>query len=38
MACCILGCPNRGMNASKDITYHLFPHPVKGRFNSFGLI
>lgn len=30
MSCCILGCQNRGPRARKDITYHLFPHPVKG--------
>lgn len=30
MSCCILGCPNQGSTPSKDTTYHLFPHPVKG--------
>lgn len=30
MSCCIIGCPNRGLKARKDVTYHLFPHPVKG--------
>lgn len=30
MSCCIVGCPNEGTAASKETTYHLFPHPVKG--------
>lgn len=31
MSCCIIGCPNEGVNASKETTYHLFPHPTKGK-------
>lgn len=30
MSCCIIGCENEGPSASKDTTYHLFPHPEKG--------
>lgn len=35
MSCCIIGCPNEGAAASKETTYHLFPHPVKGGFFLF---
>lgn len=35
MRCCIVGCPNYGADASKDITYHLFPHPEKGELCAF---
>lgn len=34
MSCCIIGCPNEGTSASKDTTYHLFPHPTKGLFQT----
>lgn len=30
MSCCIIGCVNEGASASKETTYHLFPHPTKG--------
>lgn len=35
MSCCIIGCPNEGATASKETTYHLFPHPVKGSTDFF---
>lgn len=38
MSCCIIGCPNEGVNASKETTYHLFPHPTKGKHLSYNLL
>lgn len=32
MVCCIIGCPNNGSKGSSNISYHIFPHPLKDQY------